>query len=1107
MNFEFVKSCSGFGTLYKYCSRAEDLLPRFPDESANASRKGLEFIVQLLYKGLTGQRQSGAGDNNPSLLDMLKVLASKWNCADETLLEAMHTVRKIGNRGSHFSIKLQDAVNCLEQLQFVVGEVLMNIGAIEEYPPFESPLQKAAPVPAPTPAPAPAAPAVDDAPVVVASELVVKYADKMRHTHFDCSRKPDDAKNRRLFIEASLAEADWPISEAKNSAWPCSAGIQCSLDAGVEVDWVLYGRDNRPLALIDYSTTVKEGPLAARKFLEKAAEVVCVKYGYKPILYYSNGFQIHCNDQLGYAWRRVFTFHSIAELELLKQRRGSMQDISNPQINDAITNRTYQKEAITSVCKAFASHRRRSLIVMATGTGKTRVSISIVDVLTKANWVKNVLFLADRTSLVRQAHKNFNKLLPNLTTSMYTGENGADDRDPNARIVFSTYQSMIRLINDETREFGIGRFDLIIIDEAHRSIFKKYGSLFEYFDALMVGLTATPRDEDDKNTYDVFGLPTDNPDYAYELEQAIADGYLVGFQVLDRTTEQLKHGIKYDDLPEEERKKLEEVGAEEFDGAKTINLGTIDVMLNDLMKTGLKVDSGDKLGKTIIFSDSHVEAEEIVQRFRKLYPHLGSDFCKLVDHTVPEALSLIDLFGERDKLPQITVSVDMLDTGIDVPDVLNLVFFKSVKSKIKFMQMVGRGTRLSPDVFGPGVDKAGFLIFDYYDNFAYFATGGMWKTGTGGGASMAIPSSTTRINKRRLSIMRALQSHPMLPGSYEESYYKRLHADFVAETRSLCNDEIDVQRNLQLVLKYRTADSWNNLTGSVFDEIVERVLPLYHSIPEDPKVKCFDCLMYIIEDEYVKRRDEGADPAKIRHGFRSVSSEIAERMDDLLKLKSIPDVLAKEELIAAFRDSSYLLDNFSYERAERIRTELRDLMAYLPKKKSYYIVDIPDNLVDDGDGQGPLNQKTYAERASVYIAEGKDIALSKLRNLDPLSEEDLQSLEETFKVRLGTEAEFETWANGAEFLPFLRKQVGIADEAIEAKLGHILHDPTLNDEQRSYLEQMVLYVKMNGDIVAKVLRERPPFNNRGVMSVFGKEHSAAVKEVVQVFHNVVSGSK
>lgn len=728
MNFEFVAPFPQFQQLYRHCRDAEDLALSRPGLSVSSSRQALEFVVATIYRSITNEAPSG------SLFDMMNDWRFVDAVGDETLLTSLHTVRKIGNRGAHGqAITAKEACNTLEQLQFVIGEFLLGLQVVDDYPPFESPLSKTSEKPI-TSASVPHETAQSAASVASAdnikqpakedivqntNEAVATFGDKLRKTHFCTSKKRNESENRQLYVRASLAEAGWPIATADNIAIPNSASLNMTLSDGSTIDYVLYGRDSRPLAVID-CTNSSMNPIKGRAAAQHAAELLAIKYGYKPIAYYSSGYQIFCIDQLGYPARRVFGFHSLDELELLKQRANSRQDITNPVIDDAITNRQYQKEAITSVCRAFSNNRRRSLIVMATGTGKTRVSISIADVLLKNNWVKNILFLADRTSLVRQAHKNFNKLLPNVTTAIYSGDSGK--RDPNARIIFATYQTMVNLVDGDAREFGIGRFDLIIVDEAHRSLFKKFSSLFNYFDALMVGLTATPRCEENKSTYEVFQLPDGEPDYAYELNEAVDDGFLVGFSVLDRTTEAMRGNVSYDDLTDEQKQSIEDEfdftggedspdalsGAELRPGGVLINKGTIDVMLTDLMQTGLKVNAGDKLGKTIIFANSHREAEVIVERFDALYGNRGRDFCKLIDSRVEDALSLIDRLGERDSMPQIAVSVDMLDTGIDVPDVLNLVFFKKTRSKIKFLQMVGRGTRLSPDIFGPSMDKQGF---------------------------------------------------------------------------------------------------------------------------------------------------------------------------------------------------------------------------------------------------------------------------------------------------------------------------------------------------------------------------------------------------------------
>ena len=1126
MNFDFLDSIPQLGKLASYCHEAETLLPVSPTSSVATSRKALEYTARLIYSIKVGDCSS---------LNLFEVISDPSFVAfidDEPTIDAMHAIRKMGNLAAHDgTMSFAQAQKVLELLHFVVGDTCITLGVISDYPSFvradsavqAGTLSSLQPAAKPQAAGKPAKAKAEK--IVVSEQLVAELAPRMRYTHFNVSAGRDEEENKRLFLSASLREAGWPIVNRPNQAMPASAGIQCMLEDGKEIDYVLYGRDNRPLAIIDYSTMAARGPIAARARVEYASDQMSVKLGYKPIAYYTNGYRIYCIDQLGFKARRVFDFHTIEELELLKQRATTRQDISNPVIRDEVTNRDYQKNAIRSVCRAFMDGRRRSLLVMATGTGKTRVAISIADVLLKAKWVKNILFLADRTSLVKQAHKSFNKLLPDVPTSIYTG--GEGERDSKARIIFSTYQTMVNLINDDSREFTVGRFDLIIIDEAHRSIFKKYGAIFKYFDSLMVGLTATPRAEENKSTYDVFELPAGEPDYAYELEEAIEDGYLVGFQVLDRTTEILRRGIRYDDLSDEDKKQVEEAfyddgeSADENDdgsdlsglelgygtGGKysrtVINKGTIDAMLGDLMQNGLKIDAGDKIGKTFIFAKSHKEAEVIVERFQSMYGHLGADFCKLIDSQVEENQRLIDAFSERDKLPQIAVSVDMLDTGIDVPDAINLVFFKSIGSKIKFMQMVGRGTRLSPNLFGPGMDKQGFLIFDYYDNFRYFSTTGSWSMvdyglGKNGGR---IPSQSVMVNTYKLKILRQLDEG-LSTTEFDVAYREQLRREFVAEVRSLTNDNVFVQNDMAMVSKYRTEENWHNISDEMEEEIVEHILPLIPAGKEPARVRSFDAIIYAIEAEYMAREAEGKDPHSIRHGFYNVGTLLTDRMEELLKLKTIPEVMEKRELIASMLDGDYLMSGFSLERAEYVRKELRGLMQYIPDNRRYYVIDIADEILSGDDGSGMERQKPYPEKAQEYLENSGDPLLMKLRNLDALDGAEKQSLEQVFTAQLGTQADYTAWSNNAPLLPFLRKQVGIADEAIETKFGSFLNSQVLSAVQLDLMRQIVTYARTNGDVTFQDLLRTSPFSDIDFAGTFGS-NIAYVQQLVNGLHRPV----
>lgn len=1097
MNFAYLKNAPDFAQLYTYCCEAEEFALSKPNISVTSARKAMEFIVKMIYSAVSGDIQG------KTVFEMSTDYAFTSYLNDQILLNSIHFIRKMGNVAVHDGTLTSDeALKVLEELHFLVGEVCMLWQLIPDYPEFVKPTLQTPIQPEPTESP--------KAKVEVAPELCARYAERMCTTRFSVAHDRDENENKKLFLRASLREAGWPIVNRANTAMPEAAAVDCLLDSGDSVDYVLYGRDNKPLAIIEQTATAKNLVEGRTKGIEKANQMAA-KYGYKPVVYYTNGYYIYCIDQLGYPPRRVFNFHSIEELELLKLRRTMRQDITNPTIDDNITNRDYQKNAIRSVCKAFTDMRRRSLLVMATGTGKTRVSISCVDVLMKANWVKNVLFLADRTSLVRQAHKNFNKLLPNVTTSLYTG--GSLNRDANARVIFSTYQTMINLVNDDTREFGIGRFDLIIIDEAHRSIFKKYGALFNYFDALMIGLTATPRCEENKSTYDTFQLENGKPDFAYELEAAIQDKYLVGFSVEDKTTDKMRRGIRYDDLTEEEKASFEDTFADddsidftgtEIEGTKLgksiINLGTIDAMLNDLMKNGLKVDGGDTLGKTIIFAASHIQAEEIVERFQKIYPKLGMDFCKLIDSHVEGNLTLIEQFEVRSGMPQIAVSVDMMDTGIDVPDVVNLVFFKQVHSKIKFLQMIGRGTRLSPDLFGPGLDKQGFLIFDYYDNFRYFSTTGTWSTVEGSGASSNIIPQTVMLNRNRLGILMNLQQEKTLC-AFDTAYRDELKAHFISETRGLNNDDIAVQYNMAYVSKYRTAEIWDNLTDRQAVEIEEHILPLFPSEKTPVKVKAFDNLIYVIEKEYPRREKEGKDARKIRNGFKNVDSELTRRMNALLKLKTIPAIVEKTDLITAMIDGAYLLDHFSLERAETVRKALRDLMSYIPDKQGYTIINVVD-WVEDKENSGTGDDKPYPQKAQEFLSSSNPPSLAKLRNLDPLTEDEKNELKAIFTSKLGTEAEFNAWAGSMALLPFLRLQVGISDEAIQTKFGSFLNAQTLNPMQLNYCQQIVDYARKNGDITMTVLLKESPFCDMDVTQIFGA-NIGYIKQLIDGLHKPV----
>lgn len=1090
MNFEYLNNKNGFEKLYELCNNAEEWIFQHPNQSITSSGQAIEYVIKFIF--LTYLKII---PNDLTLIDMINNDKFKEFIDDNQLINSIHYIRKMRNIAVHEgSLNSDDAIKVLEELHFVISEFCIMFELISDYDNFIKPSKNSNKTNTTNNI------IVDK--IEIDREIVTKFSQKLRYTSFNVKHKRDEFENKKLFLEASLRESNWSIVAKDNVIMPCSAAINLMLDNNNKEDYVLCGRDNKPLAIIEFTETCKNLIEGRNKAIEKS-KILEIKYGYKPIVYYTNGYIIYCIDQLGYQPRRVFNFHTVEELELLKLRQTSRKDISKPIINDNITNRYYQKEAIIATCNAFQSLRRKSLLVMATGTGKTRVSISIVDVLMKAGWVKNVLFLADRTSLVKQAHKNFVNLLPNVTTSRYDGE--SMERYSNARIIFSTYQTMIGLINDDTKEFTIGRFDLIIIDEAHRSIFKKYKTLFTYFDSLMLGLTATPRTEENKNTYDIFELPNGEPDYAYELEQAVNDKFLVGYEVIDNTTESIKDGINYDSLPDEVKNKIEEELDEDDDllSLRTnferknaiINLSTIDIMLNELMTKGLKVNGGDKIGKTIIFASSHQYAVQIVERFNLIYNHLGNDFCKLVDSQMSDRQTNIDKFTIRESMPQICVSVDMMDTGIDVPDVLNLVFFKTVKSKIKFLQMIGRGTRLSKDIYGAEMDKDGFLIFDYFDNFEYFNT-------TSTKVFKRNVSQSYIIYQRKLNILKQLQEDINL-NNFEKNYLIELKDYFVKTLNCLCNDDIAVQANIAFVNKYRTKEIWDNITDVLKEEIDSKILPILPSISDHMKIKSFDQLMYFIEENY---KDNINNLDSLRYGKNYVKDLITKRVRDLLKMKSIPEVMNRKELLEKMIDASYIFNDPSFEKFENVRKDLRELMVYLPEHKDYYIVYIEDKLITKDKLIIEKPRQPYSDRVKEYLSTSTEIVLTKIYNLEMLTETEKNTIEGIFNKKIGTVEECTIWCNNIPLLQRVRMELGINDSAIQIKFGSFLNSNILTPNQFAYMNQIIEFAKQNGDITFKNLQEVSPFCDVDISKLFNANNISYLKDLINGLHRPITST-
>ena len=916
-----------------------------------------------------------------------------------------------------------------------------------------------------------------------------------------------EANTRKLYIDLYLREAGWDVLETEGVALPAKAGVEIEVQgmpnaSGIgRCDYVLYGRDGKPLAVVEAKKT-SISPEKGRHQVDLYGACFEAVYGYKPVLYYTNGYTTKVIDGV-YPDRTVIAFHTLEELERMIQRR-ARKDITDLKINDEISGRPYQKIAITSLCEKLNKKQRRGLLVMATGTGKTRVSISLVDVLMRNQWVKNVLFLADRTSLVSQAKRNFSKLLPNCSICVLS-EGG--EKDFNARLMFSTYQTMINYIDAEDKRFKSGRFDLIIVDEAHRSIFNRYGAIFSYFDSLLVGLTATPKDEVDANTYGIFSCESGVPDSEYSLEEAIKEHYLVGYKVINRSSQMLENGINISRLSVEEQTQLEaylaEVQPPSLDYTvpgnelfkSLYNEKTCKLVVEELMTQGLRVNQGETLGKSIIFAFDHTHAQMIVECFHELYPELPANTCQLVDNYVQNAQSLIENF-EEDPTFRVAVSVDMLDTGIDVPEVLNLVFFKKVRSKIKFVQMIGRGTRLCEHLYGPGKHKSGFLIFDYCGNFEYFD-----EHEQGADAQVKTLGPTQRLFILQSEILHELQQVQYQEDEWSKGYYDELKARLhqqVTEIRAHSN-RIQVRTEMQYVDKYCDWENWMALTPVSVQELQKHIVPILDTgVAGNPTALAFDCCMMKIMLSFISTESVSGAAREVKQVSQAAKYLLDEKA-------SIPQVLAKAADLKLLASSDFWEYPVMSD-IERLRKSLRELMQFLGGDgRGKYEINLPD-VISQSEFQPDdtvVDIRTYREKVIDYLAAHLESpAIRKIHNLESITAEDLEELERILWQELGSKEEYDKTTDQSNLAVFVRSLIGLNQEAVNEKFSIYLNDNTFNAQQQEYIRTIINYVRANGDIELKDIVNKAPFNNYNIADLFGA-HIATLRKIIEQLHDPV----
>jgi len=779
------------------------------------------------------------------------------------------------------------------------------------------------------------------------------------------SHPRDEKETRKYLIDVLLREAGWnmqenDVTEYKIDTQPENIGEQC-----IEyIDYVLWGDNGKPLAIVEAKKTLENATTGEKQAL-LYAEYMEKNFGIRPIIFYTNGYETFLWDDMFYkSSRQVNGFYTKHELETLLHRRNYRKDIRKYKVDLRIADRPFQIRSIHNVAEHFTGNdkhtgkligtNRRALLVFASGAGKTRTAIALSKILFEANWAKRILFLADRTSLVRQAKANFEKYLPGYKTV-----NLLEAEEQNSCLVFSTYQAMIGLIDNvrdgNERFYGVGHFDLLIIDEAHRSIYRKYKAIFYNFDALHLGFTATPKDNIDQSTYDVFQLSDKTPTDSYSFDEAVSNGHLCPYQSIEVPTKFLTQGIKYEDLSYDEKEIFEDeiLEGEEAVGNEWVspkvlnnwlfNKDTAIITLRYILEHGIRKHSTDEIGKTIVFAKNLKHAYFLRDMFLEIDRELfGNKYVQVITKNEPKAEEFVERFCDdtTERLPQIAISVDMMDTGIDAPSVVNLVFYKPVKSYSKFWQMIGRGSRLRPNLFGKGKDKKYFQIFDLCGNFEFF------KENPKGIKSSVQKNLSEIIFTMKLQLAQFLKHKNFVNNSELQAFRTALLDECFHDIASLNTNRFDVHMKLQYVHEFGTTNRelWNYLDKkdihTIEDNLAHLVLP---KKDDDDLALYYDKLLYSLMVKRIKASDSNQFIKECAVPISKITS-IAKK---LLKKTTIPEIQQKNELILQPLNEAFWKKEELFH-LENIRSGIRNLVKYIdPTDQKYVTTDFDDAIIED----------------------------------------------------------------------------------------------------------------------------------------------------------------
>lgn len=1110
-NFAFLENQKEYTLFSSACIEAERVFASSPAMAAVGARKALELGVKWVYAA-DNTMQTPYKDNLQSLIHE----PSFRFAVDYQTWGKLPFVIKLGNLAVHTEkqVSKSDAALSLSGLFEFVQWIDYCYGAHYEERQFDETL-------------------IPDEKVVIDEKAIKEHESLLSQKDEEIARlqaqiaaqakqfmeikatetpgrsfTPDDLSEfatRKKYIDVDLKLLGWIFGE------DCREEVEISDMNGVDgqhgfVDYILFGKDGLPLAVVEAKRTSKE-PNIGRQQCKLYADALERRFGRRPLMFCTNGFETYFWDDLSYPQRLVSGLFSKGDLEKLMTRREERKNLSQIVIDDRITDRYYQKEAIRAVCDNIITGHQKSLLVMATGTGKTRTASSLTDVLSRGGYVTNILFLADRTALVKQAKDDFKNYLPDM--SLCNLLSNKDDK--NARIVFSTYPTILNVIDSAKAEngqrlFTPAHFDLIIVDEAHRSIFKKYRAIFAYFDALVVGLTATPKTDVDRNTYDFFEMENGVPTYAYDYETAVqTDHVLVPFYNIEVTTKFLEEGIVYEELSDADKQRYEEDFAEDDGGLPdfvaspklnefVFNQSTVDMVLQDLMNKGIKTEGGDRVGKTIIFAQNKKHAQFILERFDALYPQYKGEFARRIICDDTYAQTLIDDFKQPHKLPQIAVSVDMMDTGIDVPDVVNLVFFKKVRSKTKFWQMIGRGTRLCKgldcidSVDGAYTDKRRFYIFDYCGNFEFFRTK---QNGIEGKETQTLSEAIFAKQVRLVSLLQ----QPQFGDEGHMTLRKALTETLCTQVAQLNYEQISVCLQRGVIEKFKELSAFGQLSEQDCYDLIHRLAPLVYNEEQDEYAKRFDNFMYGLMLASLESSPQ----------FKKKKSELCNLANDLSGRTGIPQVKAKLTLITSISKEEFWA-NCNLLSLEQVRSELRSIIQFIidegSGKRTVY-TDLTDVVLvtkEGGDIGVAYTFEDYRLKVNLYIEQHKNkTAIWKLRNNIKLTAPDYQAISDIFTKELGSAEDYQKEFGDTPFGLLIRKIAKLEYNAAMQVFSDFINEQGLNQQQIVFVHKVVDYVVQNGYIESATELMKPPFDKpQSFLKLFAPKEQAKLVALVNL---------